>query len=73
MTEQITLSGFIVKAMPNPTDNYFTLIIESTNITPVSVYIMDALGRVIESKSNLAPNDKLMLGSTYRPGVYIDE
>jgi hypothetical protein len=71
MTEQITLSGFIVKAMPNPTDNYFTLIIESTNITPVSVYIMDALGRVIESKSNLAPNDKLMLGSTYRPGVYI--
>ncbi len=34
---------------------------------------MDLLGRIIESKANVAANGTLRIGSNYRPGIYLAE
>lgn len=57
-------------AFPNPSGNYFTLSITGRNNMPIRVTVLDALGRVVESKNEVASNSTVKLGHTYRPGVY---
>ena len=63
--------GLSVKANPNPSQNYFTIIAKSNNNTSVTINITDVAGRIIEKRSNVAPNSMLRLGDKYRRGIYI--
>jgi hypothetical protein len=68
--EKLVLS---VKAFPNPAPHYFTLIINSSSVKPVTVSVTDVLGRVVESKANISANSSLRIGDQYQPGVYFAE
>jgi hypothetical protein len=62
-----------VKAMPNPTSNYFTMVIDSKSREPYRLTVLDVAGRVIQQKSYSTGNGKIQLGHTYLPGIYIAE
>jgi len=61
---------FAAVALPNPTSNYFTLLLQSGNSMSVSINIIDASGRLVERKTGAPANGSLMLGANYRPGLY---
>ena len=63
-----------VKVFSNPSNNYFTLKIESDNYEQrINLKVLDLQGRLVEIKSNLSANQTQQLGSNYLPGVYIAE
>lgn len=64
------VNGLIVRALPNPTRQSFTLVFHSNNDQPIFVRVTDLLGRLIEIRTNAAPNGTLQIGSSYRPGNY---
>jgi hypothetical protein len=61
---------FTVQAAPNPTADQFLLVLRSGHNQPVSLRVTDNLGRLVESRSGIAPNGTLYVGGNYRPGVY---
>jgi len=63
--------GLSVKANPNPSQNYFTIIAKSNNNTSVTINITDVAGRIIEKRSNVTPNSTLRFGDKYGRGIYI--
>jgi uncharacterized delta-60 repeat protein len=65
VTQKLTVS-----AMPNPSAQYFTLKLQSTNTSTVTISITDAAGRLIEMKANVNANSSLLLGQNYPPGIY---
>jgi len=72
--ERAELSTILtVKALPNPTTTYFTLQLSGSGEQPVSVRILDAVGRIVEVKQNLTSTTTLQIGHRYRPGVYYAE
>ena len=62
-----------VTAAPNPSSGYFTLRTKSVSAETVKVKVLDMLGRVVETKINLAANSTITLGSGYSPGTYLVE
>jgi hypothetical protein len=74
MKEQLNENQVLhVKALPNPASDYFTLIINGSSFKAVTLRIADVLGRVVESKTNIAANCSLRIGDKYQPGVYFAE
>jgi PKD repeat protein len=69
----VVLEDLTVVVMPNPSSTYFTLKISSKNQAPVNMRVVDAAGKVIEAKQQLAPNSTLQIGHNYVSGVYIVE
>jgi uncharacterized repeat protein (TIGR03803 family) len=67
------VAGLAVQAYPNPSTNSFRLVIQSENEGSVQLRVMDILGKVIESFSNLPGNGSIELGGRYAPGMYIVE
>jgi len=66
--------SWTVTATPNPSNSSFTLRIVSGRTSEyVSMRVMDALGRVVETRNNIAANTQLNIGADYRPGIYIVE
>ncbi len=61
------------KALPNPFSDNFTLITSSGSDSPVTVHILDAIGRIVETRNNIAANSSLRIGNSYRPGAYFIE
>ncbi len=62
-----------VTVMPNPTNTFFTLKLESKYETPVSMRVMDANGRVIDAKSKIGANSTIQIGHNYSSGTYYAE
>ncbi|MGE5520292.1 MAG: Ig-like domain repeat protein, partial [Candidatus Dadabacteria bacterium] len=62
-----------VSVYPNPSSGDFSLVIRSTNDKPVSIRVIDILGRVIEQRSKIVPNNIVRVGVLYRPGTYFAE
>ena len=62
--------GLTVQTMPNPTKNYFSLIIQSNSNQGVTVLVTDMLGRIVESRTNVSANGTIQLGYEYSPGTY---
>jgi uncharacterized delta-60 repeat protein len=58
---------------PNPTTTHFVLRVQGHTNKPLQIKIFDAVGRMIESKINVAANNPIRLGDNYRPGVYYAE
>jgi len=59
-----------VEAMPNPSSQYFTLVIHRSSELPVYIHVKDAMGRVVEAKTIMVPGNTLQLGMNYKPGMY---
>jgi len=63
-----------VRALPNPSRNYFTLQIQSGNSTEtISVKLFDVAGRLVTSRNNLSGNQTVSIGTSLKAGVYIAE
>lgn len=71
---EVMSTGFALKAMPNPSTSYFTLKVETSNLSDrVVLRVMDIKGRLVEMKQNIQPNQTLRIGDQYRPGIYFIE
>jgi hypothetical protein len=68
-----SVKRFDIKATPNPSDGYFTLRIQSVSAAHMQLRVLDVLGRVVETKSNIEANSTITLGSKYSPGTYLIE
>jgi uncharacterized delta-60 repeat protein len=62
-----------VNAFPNPTQQSFTLQLKGSTNKPVQVRVLDATGKLVEVKQNMASNTPLSLGAAYKAGVYYAE
>ena len=72
-TEQETNEGLRVTVSPNPTQSYFTLYIASADRSnAVKVRVVDAAGRIVETKS-IGAQQKVQVGGGYLPGLYYAE
>ncbi len=71
--QALAVSKLNISAYPNPAPDYFTLQLQSSNKQSLKLRIMDAGGRVIEVKQNVAPNTTFTIGHNYRPGMYYVE
>ena len=60
-----------ITALPNPTRNYFSIILKGSNEERISIKVLDVLGRVVEAKNNISTNKILTLGENYKPGTYL--
>jgi hypothetical protein len=60
-------------AMPNPSRNYFTLVLKGSRTEQANLRILDMFGRVVEVRKVIAANGILKIGNNYRPGTYIAE
>jgi hypothetical protein len=59
-----------VSVLPNPSSGQFSLLLKSGSKESVNLKVVDLLGRLVEQRSNIAPNSNLQIGSSYSPGVY---
>jgi len=60
-----------VKAAPNPTNNSFTIYVNSNNLKDrIVMQVIDLYGRVIEIR-NVAAEQTIKLGDKYKAGTYI--
>jgi hypothetical protein len=66
------VKDFSIRVLPNPSKNYFTLTIRTSDISPISVRVMDVLGRVVEAWTNVQ-NGNLIFGNDLSAGVYLTE
>jgi len=69
-SQEVSADNLLVTARPNPSSNYFTLNIRSNSLHPVTVRILDVLGRVVSVKPGVSSNTTLYIGHQYIPGVY---
>jgi hypothetical protein len=72
-TIETEVADFKIDIIPNPSSNYFNLVINTKGASPVSIRIMDVLGRVIEMKNDMAVSEKYTFGNGLKPGVYLAE
>jgi hypothetical protein len=63
---------FSIQILPNPSKNYFTLSIKTNDVPPISVRVMDILGRVIVIRTNVIAGN-LVFGHDLTAGVYMAE
>lgn len=66
-------AGFRASAFPNPSTSRFALNITSSNPEMVNIQIMDIAGKVVETRTGLAPNQTIQIGSKLKTGVYFVE
>ena len=59
--------------MPNPSVNYFNLVITSNDANPVTVRVHDLFGRLIEIHEKISSTGILRLGQGWRGGTYFAE
>jgi hypothetical protein len=71
LNERATGAGLSVRALQNPSRNYFTLnIIGGNNSGKINIKLFDLSGRVVESNNNISAGQVLNVGTTLQPGVY---
>lgn len=62
-----------VKALSNPTTDRFTLVTRSASEQPLTIKVVDNVGRVLETRSGVASTGTIQFGNQYRPGTYLVE
>lgn len=62
-----------VIVMPNPTRTFFTIKLESKYDAPVTMRMVDASGRVVESRTQIGSNSTIQVGHNYNAGNYFAE
>ncbi len=61
---------FRVRVIPNPTDNYFTLNVESGNNEKIVVIVYDVLGRIVKHIEN-SEHQLIRFGEDLKAGAYM--
>jgi len=59
--------------MPNPSQNYFTILTSGGNGEKLNLKAMDETGRLIEIKKGMAAGETFRIGSSYHTGIYFVE
>jgi hypothetical protein len=67
----IEILDFLAEAYPNPFSNNFTVHVISSEETPVTVYIHDITGRIVETYNNVSEHTSV--GNNLAPGMYSAE
>lgn len=63
-----------IKVFNNPTSTYFTIKFSGANMVQrATLRIMNSMGKTIEIIHNIAMDQTLQIGSSYRPGLYFIE
>jgi hypothetical protein len=62
--------GLSITASPNPSSNSFRLSIAGNPNERTSLQVSDVSGRIVESRNGITPNQPLVIGTNYRPGIY---
>ena len=62
-----------IQVMGNPASDYFTLVPQSGNQEKLHLRVMDATGKVIETRTNVSAAEAILLGKNYRSGMYLLE
>jgi len=62
-----------VSAMPNPTTNWFNLVIKSNGDKTTNLRVINLNGLVVEDHQKVAPGSVLRLGELWRGGTYFIE
>lgn len=68
--EHLHDSKMEVIVAPNPSTTYFELAVKTSKKEPLSIRILDANGRLVESKNKVQPNSYLTVGNNYVNGIY---
>ena len=72
-TKGLVVNDLQLQAYPNPANNYFTLVIQSSKQEKIQMKVSDLLGRLVEMKTDILPNTTIELGWKYFAGIYIVE
>ena len=65
-------AGLEIDASPNPSHNYFVVGFRSNDSKkPIRMQVSDNYGRIIEVKDRLMVGQKISIGGTYIPGIYV--
>jgi uncharacterized repeat protein (TIGR03803 family) len=67
------ISKLTVTINPNPSTSYFSLSSRSGMSKPLTVNVIDAVGRSVEIFGQVAPNSTLSFGASYANGTYYAE
>jgi hypothetical protein len=68
-----TTGGWSVKVGSNPSYGSFTLMTRSANSAALTIRVTDISGRVVETRTGIAPNGTTQLGADFHPGIYFAE
>ncbi|MBC7947359.1 MAG: Ig-like domain-containing protein [Chitinophagaceae bacterium] len=71
--EKAPAEGLFIKAMPNPSTQFFNVVINSNDPNPVTVRVTDMTGRVVETHQRIASTGILRIGHNWGAGTYIAE
>ena len=70
----VASENVFIKASPNPTKNYFSLTLVSSNMTDrISLRVFDLQGRIVESHNRLKSGQTIQVAGSLRPGTYLIE
>ena len=64
---------FTVNVHPNPSTTDFRIYIESSSNEPISIHIMDGMGKAITNLSEVQKHSWVTLGANYSKGIYFAE
>ncbi|HEX8333576.1 MAG TPA: T9SS type A sorting domain-containing protein, partial [Segetibacter sp.] len=70
--EDVLTAKLQAQAFPNPSNSHFTLSIHGINNEPITIRVIDILGRLVEVQKGIS-GSRVILGATYLPGLYIAE
>jgi hypothetical protein len=70
-SEPLEILDFLAEAYPNPFNSNFTVHVISSEETPITVYMHDITGRVVETYKNVT--EQTLLGTDLSVGIYFAE
>ena len=70
VADDVNSSQLSLTALPNPTSTHFTIKVKSKKSEPVDLKVVDAIGRLIETKRKVSANGSVTIGDGYQFGVY---
>ena len=70
-TKSLQAGEWTAKVSPNPSRDIFTMNIQGSSHTKLSVTITDLAGKVLETFLNVNANQSLQFGSAYHAGAYL--
>jgi hypothetical protein len=65
--------GLTVQVLGNPAPDHFTLVPHTHSTQPLALRVMDAAGRLIETRQHVPADGPIQLGEGYRSGIYFLE
>ena len=68
--EESESDKLLLSAWPNPSGDHFSVSVKGSRSHPVTIRIMDILGRVMSVRSNVSTYSILYIGHEYLPGIY---